>query len=355
MFTAAFFLLLTVKLVSPALACGVLALVMIIAWLWQTDPGPNHPPVDIGGGIKLPVYVTGPISHSWWAMVMLLLVAGSLFIALVFSYLYIWTVSPQVWPAASGQQLPAYGWPLASAAAFIVSSAAMLFSDWMLTKAEKYRIWPACLGIAIAASRLPRRCVIELQGHWQSGLRPDRQQLWRARLHADRRRGPGCRGRGHHGTLYDRAQRRRQAHAAAARHLRQHHAVLALHGRPGTLEPADRARIPEGCALKESFVRPLLALLCGPLIWFAHFSLVYGAAGFGEAMGIAPGAIRRIAWVATLAAGAAIIFLLVRARMDGAPRNRDNSPALREMTAALAALALLAVLLGAAVLWMIPL
>ena len=32
---------------------------MIVAWLWQTDPGANHPPVNIGGGIVLPVYVTG--------------------------------------------------------------------------------------------------------------------------------------------------------------------------------------------------------------------------------------------------------------------------------------------------------
>ena len=46
-------------------------------------------------------------------MVVLMLVAGSLYLAYVFSYLYLWTVSPQVWPkperlaAVSGRCCPA--------------------------------------------------------------------------------------------------------------------------------------------------------------------------------------------------------------------------------------------------------
>ncbi len=162
-FTAAFFLLLTVKLVMPALLCGVLTLAMIIAWLWQTDPGVNHPPVDIGGGTVLPVYVTGSSSHSWWAMVILLLVAASLFIALIFSYLYIWTVSPEVWPA----RMPAVIWPLASAVAFILSSAAIAFAGRMLA-----RRWALCLSIILACLALAAAWYFEFQGQWQSGLRP---------------------------------------------------------------------------------------------------------------------------------------------------------------------------------------
>ncbi len=171
-FTAAFFLLLTVKLVVPAVACGVLAVAMIIAWLWQTDPGANHPPVDIGDDLVLPVYVTGPASHSWWAMVALLLVAASLFIALFFSYLYNWTVSPQVWPAATGQRLPVASWPAASATAFMVGSVAMAFSGQMLARAREYGDWPVRLGIACACLALAAGALIELQGHWQTGLRP---------------------------------------------------------------------------------------------------------------------------------------------------------------------------------------
>jgi cytochrome c oxidase subunit I+III len=172
MFTAAFFLLLTVKLVVPALACGVLALIMIIAWLWQTDPGVSHPPVDIGGGLLLPVYVTGPASHSWWAMAVLLLVVASMFIALLFSYLYIWTVSPQAWPAATGQDLPAAHWPVASAAASIVSSVAMGFSGRALGRIREYGDWPVRLGIACACLALSAALFMDIQGHWETGLRP---------------------------------------------------------------------------------------------------------------------------------------------------------------------------------------
>ncbi|MGH8733518.1 MAG: cbb3-type cytochrome c oxidase subunit I, partial [Burkholderiales bacterium] len=131
--TAAFFLLLTVKLVVPALIGGAVAIIMTLWWMWGSDPGPNHAPVDIGGGVTVPVYVTGPASHSWWAMVSLLLVAGMLFASLVFSYLYLWTVSPQVWPAGN-EALPAPLYPLTAGALLAVSSAAIAYASRALRK-----------------------------------------------------------------------------------------------------------------------------------------------------------------------------------------------------------------------------
>jgi cytochrome c oxidase subunit I+III len=168
-FTAAFFLLLTVKLVVPALVCGVMALAMVVAWMWQTDLGENHAPVEIGGGIRLPVYVTGPSSHSWWATAILLLVAASMFVALLFSYLYVWTVSPEVWPTASGQPMPQLPWPLASAAAYILSSAAVAGAGRML---EQALVWPMRLALLVACAALAAALSIELGGHWNSGLYP---------------------------------------------------------------------------------------------------------------------------------------------------------------------------------------
>ena len=61
-----------------AIISGALALVMILIWMWSSDPRPL-PRAEIGHGIKVPTYVSGPLSHSWWAMVVLLLVAGSLY------------------------------------------------------------------------------------------------------------------------------------------------------------------------------------------------------------------------------------------------------------------------------------
>ncbi|HVL01572.1 MAG TPA: cbb3-type cytochrome c oxidase subunit I [Dongiaceae bacterium] len=101
--TAACFLLLTIKAVTIALVCGVGAIVACLVWVWELDKGPGAGPVDIGGGIKLPVYVPGSSGHSWWAMVIVMLVAGSLFFSYIFSYLYVWTVSPEYWPQGENQ------------------------------------------------------------------------------------------------------------------------------------------------------------------------------------------------------------------------------------------------------------
>src|SRR5690606_18908845 len=98
--TAGFFLLLTFKLELLAGACGLLALVMIWRWLWAADMSPEHRSIDIGGGIRLPVSCDGSTSHSWWAMIMLVMVCVSIFSSLSFAYLFLWSTSPDVWQQA---------------------------------------------------------------------------------------------------------------------------------------------------------------------------------------------------------------------------------------------------------------
>jgi cytochrome c oxidase subunit I+III len=166
-FTAAFFMLLTVKLVYIAAICGVLALTCVILWLWQTDNESTREVVGIGGGIRLPVYVTGPQSHSWWAMFILLLVAASMFISLIFSYLYIWTVSPEVWPLRAGWGLPDPGWPIASALLLCGAAAATYFTGKFLSNRLLSRIL-----LTVSAIALPAALLIETLGHLETGLRP---------------------------------------------------------------------------------------------------------------------------------------------------------------------------------------
>jgi cytochrome c oxidase subunit I+III len=98
--TAAFFLLLTVKLFIGAALGAVLAVVCIWKWLWQADPEPGARLHDIGDGIRLPDYMSGTASHAWWATVVVLLVDGSIFASLIFSFFYLWTVAPAGWPPA---------------------------------------------------------------------------------------------------------------------------------------------------------------------------------------------------------------------------------------------------------------
>ena len=166
--TAAFFLLLTVKLVVPALIAGVFAIAMIFLWVWDTDPGPNHPPVDIGGGIRLPVYVTGPMSHSWWAMIVLILVSASTFACLIFSYFFLWTVAPEFWPKSMGL-LPESKFPGAAALLSLLSSGLIAFAGDQLSSNGH---WPVRLALLTAAVLLVGALAFELHGHWSTGLRP---------------------------------------------------------------------------------------------------------------------------------------------------------------------------------------
>ena len=86
------------------------------------------------------------------------------------------------------------------------------------------------------------------------------------------------------------------------------------------------------------FVRPLLFLLSGPLIWFAHFNLIYGTAGFGFMFGLAPLDIQLVAWSSTVAAITLLIALIGRAYSQRAANAAD----LRDVAQALNCLSLVA-------------
>jgi cytochrome c oxidase subunit I+III len=166
--TAAFFLLLTAKAVTLALICGCSAIAMILIWMWNSDPEPAAS-AEIGGGLKLPTYVSGPTSHSWWATVIVLLVAGSLYLAYVFSYLYLWTVSPQVWPKP--EALPAPLWPAAAGALLIASAGVAILASRFLPPQKSPRagfVLLVMLGVALLAAGF----AAEIGAHWGRGLRP---------------------------------------------------------------------------------------------------------------------------------------------------------------------------------------
>jgi cytochrome c oxidase subunit I+III len=165
--TAGFFLLLTVKLVLPALLFGVLAIAMVFKWLWTTDPDPSLPPADIGGGIRLPVYMSGPSSHAWWAMIVLILVSASIFGAMLFSYLFLWTVSPEVWP--DGDALPSIAWPAGSAVMLLASSACVAWTNRSLNHGETRR--QIAILIPLAVLLLAASAAADCYGQLQTGLR----------------------------------------------------------------------------------------------------------------------------------------------------------------------------------------
>lgn len=96
-FTAAFFLLLVIQAYVVSAITGVLAIYCIFQWCWFLDRPRVQPEVDIGAGIMIPTYMSGPRSHGWWAMVITLVVAGMILVMTAFSYVFLWSRNPLDW------------------------------------------------------------------------------------------------------------------------------------------------------------------------------------------------------------------------------------------------------------------
>lgn len=166
-FTAGFFLLLTVKAVGLAGLCGVGAIASIMVWMWECDQGPAGE-IDIGGGIRLPSYASGPVSHSWWAMVVLTLVAAALYLSYLFGYLYLWTVASQFWPKSA--DLPALS--VVTPAALLLASGALLEAARRLLDGKGNRPSLIAVLLVLGAAALAGALCIDILQHWQTGLRP---------------------------------------------------------------------------------------------------------------------------------------------------------------------------------------
>jgi cytochrome c oxidase subunit I+III len=155
LFTAVFFFMLTFKLVVLAVISGAMAIGALLHWAWSLDPPADQPPVHIGGGVKLPVYVSGPISQAWWAMVILMLVAASLYGSALVSYLYLWTVSPHAWPDVQ----PSWHYAAVVSALLGASSAVVAYTNRRVSRSGH------CYLLLIAIPLLSAAAAVNLVAH----------------------------------------------------------------------------------------------------------------------------------------------------------------------------------------------
>ena len=162
--TAGFFLLLTVGWVGTALACGLVAITAIIVWLWQSDNPPHAQQAEVADGVFLPVGARGSASHSWWAMVILLCVDATVFASLVFAHVHV-AMAAEVCPPP-GASLPAWGWPLASAALLLTGSVAIFWAQKMPGRAGVWVLVLTALVCLVSAAGL------DGWGHRLTGLQP---------------------------------------------------------------------------------------------------------------------------------------------------------------------------------------
>lgn len=107
-----------------ALISAVAALLVICFWLWTaTGAIPQKIEKDVGLGLKLPLYASGPASIGWWAMFITMLADLTAFVCLVFGYFFYWTIHEDFPPrTATG---PGVFWPCLAAV--------LLLGAWTLT------------------------------------------------------------------------------------------------------------------------------------------------------------------------------------------------------------------------------
>ncbi|WP_163850131.1 cytochrome c oxidase subunit I [Pseudooceanicola aestuarii] len=125
-FTGGAFILPTFSLYTPAIISGALAVCTIIWWLWTATarpPAPEDTRKDVGLGLNLPTYASGPASTGWWAMWITMLGDATAFASVIFGVFFYWTARPDFPPEGA----------LHADAVLVALSCGALLLSWALT------------------------------------------------------------------------------------------------------------------------------------------------------------------------------------------------------------------------------
>jgi cytochrome c oxidase subunit I+III len=167
--TAAFFFLLTLKLFVAAGIAAAITLSCILRWAWACDPEPGDVLHDIGDDIRLPDAMTGPRSHAWWAMIVLVVVDAAILASLLFGWFYLAGGSAE-WPPAGGAA-PPIGWSALAALGWIAGSGAFEYAGRRLREKD-HRMLVAMIALGIVL--LGVACAIMAYALSATGVEPTR-------------------------------------------------------------------------------------------------------------------------------------------------------------------------------------
>jgi cytochrome c oxidase subunit I+III len=149
-----FFIFGTFHLWALAVTSAAVATAVFLYWLWTgTAVQPERDEKDVGLGLKLPLYASGPASVGWWAMFITLLADLTAFVCIVFGYFFFWTVREDFPP--SGSAGPGLLWPAVAGALLLCSWAATMLARRWNRKDRSFAVYLALavgVGLAVAGS-----------------------------------------------------------------------------------------------------------------------------------------------------------------------------------------------------------
>ncbi|HEX6316077.1 MAG TPA: cytochrome c oxidase subunit I, partial [Gemmatimonadaceae bacterium] len=151
-----------------AVASLLVAIGVIMQWLWtSTARHPEKANKDVGLGLTLPLYVSGPKSVGWWGVLVTMLADVTAFASLVFGYFFFWTIHDDFPPA--NMPGPGLVWPVIGGMLVLAAWGLTVFARRCNSADSKI----LCLGALIGASILAASGgAALLLGPWRSGLDP---------------------------------------------------------------------------------------------------------------------------------------------------------------------------------------
>jgi cytochrome c oxidase subunit I+III len=167
-FTGGIFIFPTFELWWPAAASVVLTLGTILFWLWTGSAAiPSTKVKDVGLGLTLPRYLSGPASVGWWAMFITMLGDMTAFLSVVFGYFFYWT-RHEDFPSIDSPD-PGSSW--------LIAGAVLLVAAWMLTVSSRSwnrsdRSFAFYTGLLTAAVLAVAGGSALIAGPWSAGLDP---------------------------------------------------------------------------------------------------------------------------------------------------------------------------------------
>jgi cytochrome c oxidase subunit I+III len=111
------------------------------------------------------------MNHSWWAMIVLMVVSGMVFTCLIFSYLFLWLVNPGAW-LPQGVRIPDWIWPSLSACLYGASAVLIAAASRQLRGADRRspRSVPILIGVALLL--VCTAAAIDFWTQWETSLSP---------------------------------------------------------------------------------------------------------------------------------------------------------------------------------------